>query len=103
MGWGTEFKIDIYLNRQIFTSKLEVEEKIAELDKNIENSKSMLKMFAASTPNNIVSIDWKDDAIIWLNNEVNNIFESITEETIEKHNLQLYLEYLEENPIKIII
>ena len=48
MGWGTDFKTDIYLNRQVFVSKLEVDDKISELNQKIEDDKSLLKMYASS-------------------------------------------------------
>jgi hypothetical protein len=30
MGWGTSFKADIYLSRQVFNSKYELDERIKE-------------------------------------------------------------------------
>ena len=97
MGWGTDFKADVYLNRQTFSSKFEVEDKIEELSQSIEDNKSILKMYASSTPSAIVPDDLKEDTIGWLNNEINMIFDTLQEEIVERYNLNLYLEFLEEN------
>jgi len=96
MGWGTDFKADVYLNRQTFSSKFEVEDKIEDLSKSINDNESILKMYASSTPSAIVPEDLKEDTIGWLNNEINMILDTLHEEIIEKYNLKLYLEYLEE-------
>ena len=99
MGWGTDFNTNIYLNRQVFISKLEVDDKISELTQKIEDNKSLLKMYASSTPSGIIPEDWNDDPIGWINTQINSICDSIEENTIQMYNLKLYSEYLEENPI----
>lgn len=95
MGWGTDFKADIYLNKQVFSSKFEVEDKIEELSKSIDDNKSILKMYASSTPSAIVPDELKEDTIGWLNNEINMVLDTLQEEIVERYNLKLYLEYLE--------
>ena len=100
MGWGTDFKIDIYLNRKVFSNKYEVEDKISELEQSIENNKSLLKIYASSTPSDIIPEEYKDDPIGWINNEINLIFETIEEELLDCYRFRLYLEYLEENTIE---
>ena len=62
MGWGTDFKTDIYLNRMIFNSKGELEDKIEELEKGITTCKEKLLMFASSTPKDIIPDDWKEES-----------------------------------------
>jgi len=98
MGWGTNFNIDIYLNRQIFSSKYEVEDKILELTKNIEDNKSKLKMYASSTPNDIKSDDC-DNIIDCISYDIDFIFNSIEEDLKNLFQLRLYSEYIEEHPI----
>ena len=46
MGYGTLFTTDIYLNRQIFESRYELDEKVKELEKFIEMSKQELLALA---------------------------------------------------------
>ena len=99
MGWGTDFNTNIYLNRQVFISKLEVDDKISELTQKIEDNKSLLKMYASSTPNDIIPEDWNDDPIGWINTQINSIYDSIEEDVVTRYKLNLYSEYLEENPI----
>ena len=99
MGWGTDFNTNIYLSRQIFNGKADVEDKIDELEREVNNSKSMLKMFAASTPNDIVPEEWEDSPLDWIHNQMNEIFDTLQEDIINIYKLELYLEYLEENPI----
>ena len=100
MGWGIEFNADIYLSRQVFNSKTEVEEKIEEIVQYINNSKSMLMMFASSTPKDIIPEEWEENPLDWINNQINEILDTLQEDMIKTYNLRLYLEYLEENPIK---
>lgn len=96
MGWGTSFKADIYLSRQIFSSKWEVEDKIEENKKWISNNISKLKMFAAANPRDIVDPEWKEEPINWLNNQIDDIMESINESSFENYRLEMYLDYINE-------
>jgi len=96
MGWGTSFKTDIYLSRQIFNSKYELEEKIEGNKQFLNNSIQKLKMFAAANPKDIVDPEWKEEPINWLSNQIDNLMESIEEMLYENHRLELYLEYINE-------
>jgi len=96
MGWGIEFKADIYLSRQSYSSKGEVEDKISEFDKEINNCEAELKMFAAANPKDIVPPDSVEDQILWLNNEINQTLEVYRELLMERYRLYLYLDYLNE-------
>jgi len=55
MGYGTLFTTDIYLNRQIFESRYELDEKVKELEKFIEMSKQELLALAVSTPRDVIA------------------------------------------------
>ena len=62
MGYGTSFTTEIYLNRQIFNSRYELDDKIKELENYIELSKRELLAFAMKFDWNhrkdlIVSVD----------------------------------------------
>jgi hypothetical protein len=96
MGWGTSFKTEIYLSRQIFSSKYELEEKIEENKKWISNSIEKLKMFAAANPKDIVDPEWKEEPINWLSNQIDNLMEGIEEFSFENYRLEMYLDYINE-------
>jgi len=94
MGWGIEFKADIYLSRQSYSSKGEVEDRIAEIDKVIYDCEAELKMYASATPKDIVSPDDSEATVNWLNTRINEVLEMYQEYLIERYRLALYLEYL---------
>lgn len=96
MGWGTSFKTDIYLSRQIFHNKYELEQKIEENEKWINDLKQKLKMFAVANPKDIVDPEWKEEPINWLSNQIDNIMEGIEESSYENYRLELYLDYINE-------
>lgn len=98
MTWGTRFNIEINIIREKYLSKSEVEETIKELVDNINDIISKIKMFATSSPSEIVPEDWNDEPINWINNEINDLFIYYDEYLSRHHNLNLYLEYLNENP-----
>lgn len=99
MGWGIEFKTDVYLSRQSYSSKIDVEDKISELTTEIKDLEASLKMYAASTPRDIIfrsedAADEVDDAISYINLRVTEFLEFYRESVVDRHKLQLYLEYL---------
>ena len=55
MSWGTDFNTDIFLTNMVFNSKYQVEEEIEERQKNMEGYKAKLKMYASSTPKDVVA------------------------------------------------
>lgn len=96
MGWGTSFNTDIYLSRQIFHSKYELEDRIEQNKKWIENSIQKLKMYASANPKDIVDPEWKQEPINWLSNQIDDIMEGIEEFSYENYRLELYLDYINE-------
>lgn len=96
MGWGTEFNIEIFLSKKVFSNKYEVEEKIEENKKWISDNISKLKMFAASNPRDIIDPEWKEEPINWLSNQIDDIISGIEEFYSENYRLDLYLEYINE-------
>lgn len=99
MGWGTDFKIDIYLNRQIYKNREEVEYKIEEEKEYIQSIKDRLKMFASSNIADIIPNDWKDQPIDWLNTQIDDLLDEYNNTKFNLIQLELYLEYLKENNI----
>jgi len=102
MGWGINFKTNIYLSRQNFSNKFEVINKIKGNDEIIKKHEDIFKMFASSTPKNIIPDDWNEQPIDWLNNSITDELINYNELIIENYNLSLYLNYLIENNINEI-
>lgn len=102
MGYGTEFTADIYLNRQIFSNRYELDEKVKELEKFIELAKQELLALAVSTPKDVIAEKNEDG---YVENPLDQIIRR-TRETIEwmednyrdLHKLYQFQEYLDENP-----
>lgn len=96
MGWGTTFNTEIYLNRMIFQQKWEIEEKIQQNEKYISDSITKLKMFVSANPKDIIDIEWKEEPINWLSNQVDDLIEFIEDTSYENYKLNLYLDYINE-------
>jgi hypothetical protein len=83
MGWGTTINAEIYISRVQFENKLVLEDKISELEKNIEADKSKILMFCSANPKDVVPEEWKDEPIVFIYNNVQDIFDNIhTNETL---------------------
>lgn len=102
MGYGTSFTTEIYLNRQIFNSKDELDEKIKEVEEYIESAKSELTAYAVATPRDIIA---EKDESGYIQNPIDEVLRK-TRETFEwmednyrdLNRLYQYQQYLEENP-----
>jgi hypothetical protein len=94
MTWGTDFNTDIFLSRQSYSSKFEVEDKINELNELINNCEAQIKMYVSSTPKDITPPDFSEEQINWLNNQINEHLEMYREYLLERYRLELYLEHL---------
>lgn len=95
MSWGTDFTADIFLNRLVFQNKYELESKIEEVEHDINVIEKQISMFCASTPRDIVSDDWKDDAIMFLEIKTRELFEEYRN-LVRLHSDLCY--YLETDP-----
>ena len=98
MTWGTDFSIDIFLSRQEYKSKFDVEDKIKELDEQINDCESQIKMYVSATPKDIVPSEYSEEQISWLNNQINEHLEMYREYITDRFKLELYLEYLSQKP-----
>ena len=85
MGFGTDFEINIFLNKQKYRTKEEVKEKIKGLEDYMYSVKCKLKMFASSNLSETVPKDWNDEPINWLHREIGSILE-----TIEEYQYELF-------------
>lgn len=96
MGWGTEFKYDIYLSRRVYRAKWEVEDDVKNVEKEVERTKEQILMFCSASPNTIVSEDYKDEAVNYIHREVSELFEFYEEQLLLLQNLKCYLEVYDE-------
>jgi len=102
MGYGTSFTADVYLNRQIFESRWELDEKVKELEKFIEMSKQELLALAVSTPKDVIA---EKDADGYPQNPIEEVlrktretFEWMEDNYRELNKLYQFQQYLDENP-----
>jgi hypothetical protein len=102
MGYGTTFTTDIYLNKQIFSSRYELDERVKELESHIESAKRELLAFAVGTPKDIMAEKNEDG---YIENPIDQIlrrasetFNWMEDNYRELNRLYQFQEYLDENP-----
>ena len=101
MGWGVEYQIDMYLSKQDYGENIfQVEDKIEELEEYINNTKTKINMFAASSISEVIPDDWKEEPIRWINKEIDELIDYLHECIIHRYQLELYKEYLQEKQKK---
>lgn len=102
MGYGTAFTTEIYLSRQLFENRYQLDERVKELEGYIESSKKELTALAMSTPKDIISE--KDESGYPQNpfdevlRRTSEIFEFMEENYRDLNKLYQYQNYLDENP-----
>lgn len=96
MSWGTDFKADIFLSKQSYSSIAQIESAIDDCDETIQTIQSEIKMYASSTPKD-VCIE-SDNPINYINSEVDFLMEELEATVIHRYKLMLYLEAVKENP-----
>jgi hypothetical protein len=102
MGYGTSFTTDIYLNRQIFESRYELDIRVTELEDYIHSAKEELLALAVSTPRDVIA---EKDESGYPQNPFDEVLRK-TKETIqwmednyrELNKLYQFQQYLDENP-----
>ena len=95
MSWGTSFDANIYISKMHFQSKQDVENKKADINKELINIENILFGYICANPSEIVSEDDKDDnnIIEALRYKFNELLEDYTHNLITSYELDL----LEEN------
>ena len=61
-----------------------------EYDKTINNYEATIKMYASSTPKDIVPNEFNEELINWLTIQFDELFENYQETLIERFKLNLY-------------
>lgn len=94
MSWGTDFTADVFLSHKSFDNEHQVKDVIENCQENIVRAEQLLTMMCSSTPKHIVPSDWKDDILLWLQNQSREQIEVIKEESLHLFKLNLYYELL---------
>ena len=101
MGFGTSFTADIYLNRQIFESRWELDERVKELEGFIESAKQELTALAVATPRDVIAekdeSGYPQNPIDEVLRKTREIFEWMEDNYRDLHKLYQFQEYLDEN------
>lgn len=93
MGWSTELFCNVSYNRETFNSRGEVEDKISELDKNIESCKKAIRDMALMTePSKFMSKDNDESPYYFVIEQVEDNLELLEEYIVERWKLSLLIE-----------
>lgn len=98
MGWGTEFRTNIYLSRQVFRSEAEIEEEIISKKASLQNSKELVLMYAIG---NWSEIKDKEDDICTLQFMIDELVQDIVTTSTDIYKLELYLDAVKEGKAKL--
>lgn len=101
MGWGTNFKPKIYLSKQTYPTMGILSDSIEELEEDIQNHKASILMYVSSNPNDIIPDDWKEDGVVFLQNKINDLLETLEEDMNNLQLLRLFKQHIEENDLNI--
>ena len=94
MGWGIDFKADIYLSHQDYHNNIhQVQDEIDSLNRDLEIAKQQIMMFCIGTPKDLV-VEETGSLVFTINNDVNELLNEIKESEIKIYQLELYKEYL---------
>ena len=99
MAWGIDFKANVYLSRITFTSIYQVEDKIKELEDEINTAREILSMLAIASPNTIIEQD--EDPIYSIKNRVEDQVNIIIEAQYTLVLVRLYYDELKEGRITL--
>ena len=96
MGYGIDFKADIYLSRQNYNESInQVEAAMLECEESIETTKQQMLMLASANIRDILPDDWKEEPVRWLHMQLVEVWNYILDEHNQWVSLTQYKEYLE--------
>ena len=98
MGWGTEFRTNIYLSRYIFRTEGEIEEVITSKKESLQKSKELVLMYAIG---NWSEIKDKEDDILTLQSIIDDLVQDISTTSTDIYKLELYLDEVKEGKAKL--
>ena len=97
MSWGVDFKTSVFLLHESFNSLFELDTRIEEVKSSLESHTQQLLMYAISTPKDITT-DQDVDLVTNIKASVNEVIKELEEDAVLLFKLNLYKDYLENNP-----
>lgn len=94
MSWGIDFTTNIFISHINVDNKYELQEKIDELKKSIEDITAKLKMFAVSNSKDVAPKDLDYSLIDYISTEVDNLVDELLDCQVTLYKLLLYQDYL---------
>ena len=91
MSWGTEFTVDIYLDRTSFNCKQDLVDAIEIVSESIVDIEDKLRMYAISNVKDIVPKEWEDEPVRWVHDQIEELLTDYKEYTERLVNLKHYL------------
>ena len=98
MGWGTDFKTNVYLSRQIFKTEGELDYAIKEAEEAIQTNRELLLMMSMANPKDLIEED--EDALYATRNRVNDLINDLLEQCDKLTLLQLYFSAIQDGTAK---
>lgn len=93
MSWSTELFCNVSYNRETFNSRGEVEDRISELNENINACERIIRDMALMTePSKFMDKDSNDNPYYFVTNLVEDNFKLLREYIVERWKLSLLLE-----------
>ena len=92
MGWGTTFTAEIYLSRQTFQSKGDLEDFIRQTNEDIRRRQEQIFMFCSSNVRDLVPKEWEERSVVFIHDRVTELMNEIFSDTVLLCKLQLLLE-----------
>lgn len=98
MGWGIDFKANVYLSRQIYSNKEQVEDAITEKQKAIKHATEQLLILVAGNPKDLLQTE--GELVFEIQSMVSDLIETICEEQRNITLLNLFVDEISEGNYK---
>jgi hypothetical protein len=92
MSWGTDFKADLFIRNKVVENVGMAKDFIEEYTESLASVKESILMYCSANPRDITPTDWEDDAILFIKQKLNDLFEEY-EDSVKM--IQLFNFYVE--------
>lgn len=97
MGWGIDFNVDLYIQKENFNEDInQVEDKIEEIQERIRSNQDSILMYASVSPKDIIPKNWEDEPISFIKYNINEILEDLDSLYHKLFLLEAYKNYLQD-------